>query len=282
MYNIRFITDSASDIVICDRDDVTVLPLKIAFGADEYLDGVDISHHEFYEKLIECDEIPKTSLIPPSDFEEAYSKAVQSSETVIAILLSGKLSGTYQSAMLAAESFPGKVFVVDSQSAAIGERILLEYALRLKDEGKCAEDIVLALNSAKMRIRVIALLDTLEYLRKGGRIPKSAAVIGSMLAIKPVLTLRDGEVVMLGKARGSRSGNNLLMTEVEKTGGIDFTMPYYLGYTGLTDALLNKYIEDSSHLWKGYTDSLPVCTIGATIGTHVGPGAIAVAFFGKE
>lgn len=282
MYNIRFITDSASDIVTCDRDDVSVLPMKITFGSEEYLDGVDISHREFYEKLIESDEMPKTSLIPPSEFEEAFSAAVKNGETVVAILLSGKLSGTYQSAVLAAESFPGKVFVVDSQSAAIGERILLEYALKLKDEGKCAEDIVLALNKAKSRVRVIALLDTLEYLRKGGRIPKSAAVIGSMLAIKPVLTIKEGEVVMLGKARGSRSGSNLLITEVEKTGGIDFTMPYFLGYTGLTDALLKKYIEDSSHLWKNHTDSLPISTIGATIGTHIGPGAIAVAFFGKE
>lgn len=282
MYNIRFITDSASDIVTCDRDDVSVLPMKITFGSEEYLDGVDISHREFYEKLIESDEMPKTSLIPPSEFEEAFSSAVKNGETVVAILLSGKLSGTYQSAVLAAESFPGKVFVVDSQSAAIGERILLEYALKLKDEGKCAEDIVLALNKAKSRIRVIALLDTLEYLRKGGRIPKSAAVIGSMLAIKPVLTIKEGEVAMLGKARGSRSGSNLLITEVEKTGGIDFTMPYFLGYTGLTDALLKKYIEDSGHLWKNHTDSLPISTIGATIGTHIGPGAIAVAFFGKE
>ena len=157
----------------------------------------------------------------------------------------------------------------------------MDYALRLKDQGMAAKEIAAELEQARKRIRLLALLDTLEYLKKGGRISKSVAMVGGMLSIKPVISVVDGEVAMLGKARGSRNGSNLLVQEIGKAGGVDFSMPYYLGYTGLDDSLLRKYIEDSSALWSGHTDALPICTVGGTIGTHVGPGAVAVAFFRK-
>ena len=174
------------------------------------------------------------------------------------------------------------VTVVDSESVAVGERILVEYALRLKDQGKTAAEIAEELETAKKKVHVIALLDTLEYLKKGGRISKSVAMIGGMLSIKPVVAVEDGVVAVLGKARGSKNGNNLLVKEIQNAGGIDFSLPFWLGYTGINDALLQKYIQDSEVLWKDYTEELPICTIGATIGTHVGPNAVAVAFFGKE
>ena len=195
--------------------------------------------------------------------------------------LSAKLSGTYQSAMVAAADYDN-VTVVDSESVAVGERILVDYALRLKDQGKTAAEIAEELETAKKKVHVIALLDTLEYLKKGGRISKSVAMIGGMLSIKPVVTVEDGVVAVLGKARGSKNGNNLLVKEIQNAGGIDFSLPFWLGYTGINDALLQKYIQDSEVLWKDYTEELPICTIGATIGTHVGPNAVAVAFFGKE
>ena len=135
MEKIRFITDSASDMNH-PREDVTILPLHIRFGDDEYADGVTISHREFYEKLIECDTLPTTSLVSPAVFEDAYEQAVSAGETVIVITISGKLSGTCQSARIAAEDYEGKVFVVDSMNATIGERILVEYGLQLKDQGK--------------------------------------------------------------------------------------------------------------------------------------------------
>ena len=279
---IRIITDSASDIVNPTRKEVTVLPLRISFGEKEYLDGVDLSHMEFYNMLIESDELPKTSLISPDSFERAYEEAVATGEKVIVITISDKLSGTFQSAVIAAQDYEGKVFCVDSESAEPGERILVEYALRLMDQGLTAEEICEKLEQAKKRIHIIALLDTLEYLKKGGRIPKSAALIGEVLSIKPVVTIVNGEVSLLGKARGSKNGNNLLIKEILKADGIDFSMPFCLGYTGIEDKLLQKYIADSESLWKDYTGELPVSTIGATIGTHVGPNAVAVAFFGNE
>ncbi len=277
--NIRIITDSAADIPQGLREDLTVMPMHVYFGQKEFLDGINLSHKEFYERLIEEEELPKTSQISPFEFEQVFAKAVGAGEQVIAITISGKLSGTYQSACIAAADYEGQVYVVDSCNATLGERCLVDYALRLKDQGKTAEQIVAELEQGKKRIRLLALLDTLEYLKKGGRISKSVAMVGGMLSIKPVIAVADGEVVMLGKARGSRNGSNLLAQEIDKAGGVDFSMPYYLGYTGLDDHLLQKYIEDSRALWEGHTDHLESTSVGGTIGTHVGPGAIAVFFF---
>ena len=278
MEKIRFITDSASDMNH-PREDVTILPLHIRFGDDEYADGVTISHREFYEKLIECDTLPTTSLVSPAVFEDAYEQAVSAGETVIVITISGKLSGTCQSARIAAEDYEGKVFVVDSMNATIGERILVEYGLQLKDQGKSAEEIVSILEKEKSKIHTMGLLDTLEYLKKGGRISSTVAFIGGALAIKPVVAVSDGEIIMLGKARGSKNGSNFLIREIEKADGVDFSRPFCLGYTGLSDELLQKYIHDRRTSVGRITQGTSISTLGATIGTHVGPGAVAVAFF---
>ena len=278
---IRIITDSASDLLSPHRPEITVLPMTITFGEEQFRDGVDLTHRQFYEKLIEGEDLPTTSQIAPVQFEEAFRAAVEAGETVVAVVLSAKLSGTWQSACIAAEEFPGKVFVVDSANATIGERILVERGLELMDQGLEAAAIAAKLEEEKGDIRLVALLDTLEYLKRGGRVSASVALVGGLLAIKPVVAVQEGEVVVLGKARGSKNGNNLLIQEIQKT-GVDFSRPYKLGYAGLNDSLLQKYIADSAALWEGHTDSLPTGTVGGTIGTHVGPGAIAVAFFRKH
>lgn len=279
--SIRIITDSASDILRRDIPELTIIPMSVTFGDRTYQDGVNLSHTEFYEKLIESDTLPVTSQVNPGQFEDTFRSAVESGETVIAITLSSKLSGTYQSACIAAEEFPGKVYVVDSLNAAIGQQILVLRALELLKEHENAEKLVAILNHEKQNIRLVALLDTLEYLKRGGRLSKGEAVIGGILSIKPVVCIADGLVKVLGKARGSRNGNNLLIQQIQATTGIDFSRPYTLGYTGTSDHLLRKYIDDSADLWQGHTDHLPVSTIGGTIGTHIGPGGIAVAFFCK-
>ena len=279
--NVRVITDSASDLLSPHRPEVTVLPMTVTFGREAFQDGVNLTHHQFYEKLIEGEDLPTTSQIAPAQFEEAFRAAVESGEMVVAVVLSAKLSGTYQSACIAAEEFPGKVFVVDSANATIGELVLVERALELMDQGLDAPAIAARLEEEKRDIRLVALLDTLEYLKRGGRVSASVALVGGLLAIKPVVAVQDGEVVVLGKARGSKNGNNLLVQEIQKT-GVDFSRPYKLGYAGLDDVLLQKYIADSATLWEGHVDQLPTGTVGGTIGTHVGPGAIAVAFFQKH
>ena len=246
------------------------------------MDGVNISSQEFYEKLVESDVLPTTSQPTPYAFEEAFRPHVENGDEVVCITITSKLSGTHQSACIAAEEFPGKVWVVDSNTVAIGESILIAYALELAERGMGAEEISWKLLQKRDKVRVVALLDTLEYLKKGGRISKTVAFAGGLLNIKPVIGVVDGEIKMLGKARGSRQGNNLLVQEIERSGGVDFGKPVMLGYTGLSDALLRKYVADSAALWEGHVESLPSAIIGSVIGTHAGPGAIAVAFFSAE
>lgn len=280
MEKIRIITDSGSDFCPPYPKNLTVMPLTIHFGAEEYRDGQTIDHKTFYEKLVSGSELPTTSLIPPGEFQQEFDKAEAAGETVIAVLLSGKLSGTYQSAVLAAEDRE-KVYVVDSMNATLGEQILVKYAIRLVNQGLSATDIVAELERAKSHVNLMGMPDTLDYLHRGGRISKTVAVLGGVLSIKPVLRLVDGVVVMIGKARGSKNGNNYLIQEVSKS-GVDFTKPLCLGYTGLSDELLQRYIADSRQLWEGKAEELPISTVGATIGTHVGPGAIVLAFFDNQ
>lgn len=280
--NVKIIVDSTADLRPELAEKVGIVPLSIQFGERTYVSGVDITPREFYEMLVESDELPTTSQPAPYLFEEAYEKAVSEGYDVVCLTCSGKLSGTHQSANIAAAEFPGKVHVVDSGSIAIGLAILAEYALALAEEGKSAEEIVEMLLQKREKIKILALVDTLEYLKKGGRVSSTLALAGGLLNIKPVLSVIGGEIKLVGKARGSRQGNNLLVQEIEKAGGVDFRMPVALGYTGLSDALLQKYIQDSAALWEDHRETLPVSLISSVVGTHVGPGAVAVAFFAAE
>ena len=277
--NVRIIVDSTADVTDEIRAKLSVVPLTVHFGEQEYVDGITINHKQFYEMLVETDVLPTTSQPSPEAFAQVFRQAQEAGEQVVALTVSSKLSGTCQSAMIAAADFPDSVWVVDTKTVAIGCGILAELAVQLKEEGLSAEEIVARLEEERENIRVIALLDTLEYLKKGGRISKTVAFAGGLLSIKPVVTIQDGEIHILGKARGSKQGNNLLVTEIQKAGGVDFTKPLMLGYTGLSDALLEKYVLDSGALWDGHGDCIQSTPIGSVIGTHAGPGAIAVAFF---
>lgn len=279
--SVRIITDSASDMSPAEHPALCVLPLSVTFGTDVYMDGVDIDHQRFYEMLVERDELPKTGQVNPYAFSQAIAETREAGDEAVIITVGAKLSGTNQSARTAlAEAPGGDVFIVDSNNVTLGERVLVEYALRLVDEGQGAAQIAAAVEAVRDRVVVIGLLETLEYLVRGGRLSAAAGAVGTLLNVKPVVAAEDGLIVQLGKARGSKNGRNLLNQKVEKAGGVDFSMPLALGYTGLSDAVLKKYIEDSSALWADHTEGeLPVHTIGATIGTHVGPGAVAVAFF---
>ena len=277
--SIQIIVDSTADMTPAVAARVGIVPLTVHFGETEYVSGVDIDSRKFYEMLVETDVLPTTSQPTPFAFGEAFSAAVAEGHEVICITCSGKLSGTNQSANIAAADFPGKVHVVDSNTIAISMGILVEYALQLVDKGLSAEEVVWKLLQKRDKVRLLALVDTLEYLKKGGRVSATVAFAGGLLNIKPVIAVEDGVIQVVGKVRGSKQGNNLLMQEIEKSGGVDFSMPIMLGYTGLSDALLQKYIRDSASLWEAYQEELPVSMVGSVVGTHAGPGPVAVAFF---
>ena len=279
---VKILIDSASDINMEQAKEmgVELIPIEVRFGEEQYFDGVSLMPAQFYDKLIENAELPKTSQINSFTFEEKFAKLVDRGYEVVAIILSSKLSGTYRNALSASKKFGDKVFVVDSLNASIGEGLLCQHALKLVDEGLSARQIAQKLDEVKKKINFIALLDTLLYLKKGGRISAVTAFAGQMLSIKPVVGVIGGEVKLIGKAVGSKKGSNLLNTLIEKK-GIDFTMPYGTIYSGTDVSKLKKYICDSEAIWKDKTDSVPIHVLGCTIGTHIGPGAIGVAFFEK-
>ena len=276
--NTRIIVDSTANLTPAFQSRVHTVPLTLRFGEEEYIDGVTIDHKTFYEKLIESDVLPTTSQATPDNFMTEFQKAKDAGEAAVVITLSSTFSGTYQSAMIAAAEYEN-IYVVDSGSAAMGSGILIELAFRMLDAGKTAAEIAAALEEEKKKIVVVALVDTLEYLKKGGRVSKTLAFAGTVLNIKPVLSVTMGEIHLLDKARGSKMGNNLLVQEINKAGGIDFSKPVLLGYSGISDALLKKYIEDSRHIWEGNLQEVRYTTVGSVIGTHCGPGAVVVAFF---
>lgn len=281
---VKILIDSASDIEKDEADalGVHLIPVRIRFGTEEFLDGINLTHSRFFEMLIESDELPQTSRINEYEFAEKYGELTADGSDVVVITMSSKISGTYSGAVKAAKDFGGKVYVVDSLNACIGERILCQYALRLLGEGLSAREIAAELDVKKHKIQLLAVLDTLKYLRKGGRISAAAAFTGELLSIKPVISIIKGEVKLVGKAIGSKKGNNLLTQLVDRCGGIDLGMPYGLVYSGLSDDYLNKYLNDSAKLWKDNTDFVPSYLIGSTIGTHIGPGAVGVCFFAKD
>ena len=281
---VQLMSDSACDLMQREAQalGVTVLPLKTRIDGVEYLDGVTITPAEFYDKLEHCRELPTTSQLSPAEFEDAFRAAAESGDEVVVITLAGRLSGTAQSAAIAAAQFPGQVFVVDSGSVTIGQQILLRYAVRLRAQGHTAVQIAQELERVKPRVCLLARMDTLEYLVRGGRLPKAAGFAGTLLNIKPVISVEGGEVKVVGKARGSRQKDNMLTDFIGKKGGVDFGMPVMLAYSGTDDALLKGYIDNSRTLWQDHLADLPVTMIGSTISTHAGPGAIAVAFFAKQ
>ncbi len=302
---VRIITDSAADLspeYIAEHD-ITVVPLKTIFPDGEYIQGVNLGTEEFYEKLIESTQVPRTSQATPYEFLQIFNEvvgggtmgdgevaAIGAPEDVVVITISSGLSGTYESACSAAAEFmadpanegKGRIFVVDSLNVTVGQNLLVDRAVALRGEDKSAEEIAAILNEERNDVHLMAALDTLEYLKRGGRISSAAAIAGGLLNIKPVIAAVDGKVALIGKARGSKQSNNLLRSKVFEAGGIDFDRPVRIGYTGLSDAMLRKYMRDSGDLYEGYHDGeLPVTHIGSVIGTHAGPGAIVIAFFGK-
>ncbi len=280
---VRIATDSASDIPQEKAKEwgITVIPLKVRFGEEEYLDGVTLSPHEFYKKLIETDEIPKTSQISPFEYAELFKEAEAAGDEMIFFSLSAGVSGSYQSAMIAASDFSDNIHVIDTRQFCISEYIIVQRAVQLRDKGMSAKEIVETVSEEMKKAHVISVFDTLEYLKLGGRLPAAAAFLGNMLMIKPVITIEEGVVKVIGKARGSKNSRNMLMEFVEKTGGIDFSMPVCLAYSGYSEDVLEKYVEDSKALYEGNEDKLQYATVGATIGTYAGPGAIALAYFEK-
>lgn len=278
---VRIITDSGSDILPGEMEGLIVLPLTIAFGNDVYHDGVDLSHEQFFDLLAESSENPTTGQVPPFRYKQAFDEVIAQGDEAVVITISSGVSGTWESACSAAAEYADKIHVVDSLHVSVGIRLLVEMGLRMAAEGATAQQIVDTLESSKSKIHFLALLDTLEYLRRGGRISNVSAALGTILAIKPVVTCTDGKIVVMDKPRGLKNGRNIIADLIRKDGGFDFDKPLCIGYTGNSDKPVRQFLDSCPDLWKDKGE-VPVSSIGATIGTHTGPGGFLLAYFGKD
>lgn len=284
--SVKIIVDSASDITVAfaKENGIEFVPLKTTLGGIEYRDGIDILPDEFYGKLEANKELAHTSQVNPDEFETVFRRIVENGDEALVITMSSGLSGTCQSAVIAAGEFPEKVFVVDSLSATAGEQVLIRRAIQLRDEGKTASEICAELTELRKRVRLFVRFETLEYLKRGGRISKTSAAFGTLLGIKPVLTLNgEGKLETVGKARGLKQSHRLMNESIQGCGGIDFSMPVAMTYAGsIDDGAVDGYLNDSRDIFKENKNSLTVGQLGCVIGTHTGPGAIVIAFVPKK
>ena len=279
---IRILTDSASDILPAEAEQlgVTVIPLNVTLEDGTVLrDGIDMTPSEYYAQLASCRKLPTTSQPSPELFEKFYLEAAVAGDEVLGIFLSHELSGTWQCARLAADLVNvDNVLFVDSANVCLGEALLVRLAVHLRDAGKTLVQIATDLEHAKEHLHLVAAIDDLKYLRKGGRLPAAVAVAGGMLGIKPLITIKEGKVAMAGKARGLPGAYVALFKKIDELGGVHPDFEAVAGYSSSLREVqpIENYFRDNLHM-----DAPLVQQIGCVIGTHAGPGAFGLAFFDK-
>mgnify|MGYP000893562763 FL=1 len=276
---ITILTDSTSEILPAEarKRNLVVIPIKTVFEDGVYLDGIDLTAETFYEKQAAAKKLPSTTQPSPMEFEDLFREAVERGDSIIAILIAESLSGTIQSANIARSNFEGEIYVIDSECTTISLRLLVELALELREKGLSAGEIVEELEKAKKRIKLYAYVDTLEYLRKGGRLSNTAAFAGTLLDVKPIIYLRDSELGVKTKVRGVKNAQKEVI-RLALEDGIDTDMPIAIGYSGNRDTFEPFY--ELAVDTVGKIDY--VSAIGSVIGAHVGPGAGAIAYYKKD
>ena len=276
---IKILLDTSSDYTVeeVQAKGMDLVPLHITLGEADYRDAYDLSKDKFYELLTSNEEVPKTSQPTPQDFVDVFEKAEKNNDELICILLSSRISGTFQSATLAKSIVDyEKIHLIDSLSATHGIRLLAEHAQNLVNEGKTAEEIVAELEVLKTKIKILAVVDTLDYLCKGGRVSRTTAAIGEMAKVKPMITVNEGEVAVIGKSLGKNKAIGSLLKALGEC-EVDHRFPMYSVSTLGTE---NCEVLENRLAAEGY-ETKERLQIGATIGTHVGPGVFGIIFIQK-
>lgn len=277
---IRIVTDSTSDIPIKNQQKlgIDIVPLSVIFGDDKYTDGYELKKDEFYKMLGECSKLPSTSQVNPEGFHDLFKGYIDAGDQVIGIFISSKLSGTCQSALIAKDMIGSDdIYVVDSMSATFGLATLVYEAIRQRDKGIAAADIADSLNALKNRIQFLAVVNTLKYLKMGGRLSSSAAILGGILHIKPLVSIVNGKVVSIGKSRGQQAAFSDVVS-LMKQNEPDTKYPLVFGHSNApdtADAFINvvgKSFDVIGH---------KLLEIGCVIGTHGGPGCVGLGYIKK-
>lgn len=272
---VKIITDSTSDFALsyAEQLGVEVVSLQVNFGKEEYVDKVTISNEEFYEKLKISKELPTTTLVNVEQFIKIFEK--YSDDEIVGIFLSSKLSGTCQSAMIAKDTLQrADIHIVDSGSVTIGLALLVKEAVRLQRAGESAEQIAQKIELMACKVKIFAVIDTLKYLIKGGRLDKASGIVGSMLGLKPIICVYDGVITSVDKARGMKKAITRLAQIVQES-KVDKNKKMLFAHSDNFDDLESLIGQLSL---KGVTEDDKL-VIGSVVGTHAGPGAVAIAFF---
>lgn len=278
---LKIITDSTSDIDIkkAMEMNIDIVPLKVIIDKKEYKDRIDLQPDQFYPLLEQSTVLPTTSQPSPQEFLTLYEEAKEKQDDVLVITLSSQVSGTYQSACIAKNLAEyDNIYVVDSLNATQGLRLIVEKACQLNQEGKSVKEIYQEIEEYKHKVCIFAVVDTLEYFYKGGRLSKTSATVGTLLKFKPVVGLKDGKLELFTKARGTQKAIGKIIDIIHQNGDIDLDEPISIGYTGDSDGL-DKF-ENTLRQEFHFQDVLYGC-VGPVIGTHAGPGARLIAYVKK-
>lgn len=277
---IRILVDSSSDFELNELEKLNMnfVPLTITLDENNYKDGLDLDKNRLYEMLSETASFPKTAQPSPASFAEIFEDAKEKGDEVVCILLSSGLSGTCQSATIAKGMVDyDKIYIIDSLSATHGIRLMIECAIKGREQGLSGEEIAAQVEAMKSRCKIVAGVDTLEYLCRGGRLSRAAAAVGEIANLKPIITvLEDGTLKVIGKCLGRLKATSFIMKQVEEK-TIDTDYSFYTLYTYGTENVekLEEKLVKAGYKMAGRLQ------VGATIGAHVGPGAFGVVFVEK-
>lgn len=277
---VRIITDSTSDIPNSAQKElgIDIIPLSVIFSGREYADGIELTNEQFYDMLSNSISLPTTSQVNPEGFYSLFKSYIEAGDSVVGIFISDKLSGTYGSAVTAKEMVGSDdIHLLDSKSCSFGMSILVHQAIKLRDSGVGAKEIINELTQMRDKLKFYAMVDTLKYLKLGGRLSTTEALVGGMLHIKPMIAVIDGEVKSVGKVRGYKSAYGWLLEKLKQEGH-DTRYPLGFGHTNSPEALAGFI----AHINKTIPVKAPVIReIGAVIGAHAGPGCMGIAFIAK-
>lgn len=278
MEKIKVITDSTADLSkeIYAKYDIEVLPLLINFGEESYLDGVEINPHKVFERIEKDDILPTTAQVIPNRFIESYKKYLSEGYKIISIHMSSAMSGTYQSACIAKETLETQdIIVIDSQNVTAALGILVLKAAKLREKGYDIEKMGEELNNVKDKIRLSVYFDSLEYLVRGGRISKTAGIVGGMLGIKLILEIKDGIMSVKDKIRGNKKSIKKIISDLENA-NLDDEVPVIL-----IDVNNIEIKEALREYMKNNNVNFVECPVGSTVSIHSGPGCCGLVFLNK-
>lgn len=281
MERIAIITDSTADLPIetAKENNIMIVPLKVNFQDNSYIEGVDITNEEFYQKLEESQSLPTTSQPSPADFVKKYEEIIESGfDSIISINISDKLSGTRQSAIIAEKEISNRLKnfkTFDSKQVTVGIGLIAKIAAESVAQKKSFDEISKDIEEAIEKTQLLALVDTLKYLEKGGRIGKARAFAGSLLNIKPILTMKNGEIVDKDKVRTRKKGISELVESAKKHKEMNGTIRYAISHSLAFEEA--KKLEETLFNEVGVRSEF-ISEVGSVVGTHIGPGALFISF----